>query len=351
MPSFKLKIVALLIVFDCLVFVLNSVLSSYFQPVAIVAPHHNLVKDIRLQFFKNSAARRPITNHIILVGPDHFSPYQRSISFADINWPLSNGQLSYDSSLGSQISSPSAVRNGVLTNDHAIYNLLPDIQSVWPQAEIVPILIGQQTSAIFVDQLVARVAAVCHSDCLVIASVDFSHYLPADFASIHDVYTLKQLNNQNFGGLLKSEVDSPQSLYLLAKFASLRTARHWNLFAHTNSGYLLRDLDIETTTHVFGAYNRSILPVVRDNSTTFVSTPALIRSQNQNSLGDRFFYGVDTFTVDRPDSTVIIGTVKDNQTTYYKFELTKKGNSYYFVRPNKYSDKLFYGNTFSANHQ
>ena len=71
----------------------------FFQPVSVVLPHHNLVKNKRLEFLKTIAQKRPFTRHVFLIGPDHFSANQTGIFYADTDWDLSNGQLLFNKSL------------------------------------------------------------------------------------------------------------------------------------------------------------------------------------------------------------------------------------------------------------
>jgi AmmeMemoRadiSam system protein B len=271
----------------------------YFSPVAIVLPHHNLVQSTRQQFLKIVASRRLITKKIILISPDHFSADQRQINTSDQNWNLSTGLIRFqDLNLGLP------VNNSLLNSDHGIYNPLADLKTYFPHATVYPILIGQKVPISELKSLLFRIKSVCGLDCLVVASVDFSHYLPATLADTHDAYTLKILNNLDTDLISNVEVDSPQSLYLLTKFTISKSAQKWNLFAHTNSGFITNNPDAETTTHVFGYFSlgHSPLSVVQTSVTTPVS---LIRSQNQTTVGDRFFYGTDNYSVDTTINFVV----------------------------------------------
>jgi len=210
-------------------------------------PHHNLVQTIRQDFLKEIALKRPVTQKIILIGPDHFSPNQNQINISDQNWHLSTGNMLFENQ---SINLP--VNNNLLKSDHAVYNPLADLKKYFPTATIYPIIIGQKVDQKTLDNLLAQIKSACHSDCLLVASVDFSHYLPATLAEVHDAFTINNLQNLDTQNILKSEVDSPQSLYILTKFSQFKK---FNLFAHTNSGLISKNPDTETTTHVFGSYS------------------------------------------------------------------------------------------------
>lgn len=267
---------------------------------------------------KKISASRPLTRKIILIGPDHFSSNQKQINFSNENWNLSTGLFKFQ-----DLNLNLSVNNSLLKNDHAIYNPLADLKTYFPSATIYPILIGQKVSFSSLESLLSNVESVCAFDCLMVASVDFSHYLPATLAEVHDAYTLKILNNFNFDNISTLEVDSPQSLFLLTKFSENKLAKKFNLFAHTNSGFITGNPDAETTTHVFAYYTHGFSSKI--NTTTTVSTPQkLDRTQNQNTLGDRFFYGVDKFNVD-PSLNFVVSTVT-TETQIIKSFLPLKNN-------------------------
>jgi len=256
-------------------------------------PHHNLVQATRQEFLQSIAAKRPVTNKIILIGPDHFSINQQQILSSSEDWNLSTGTFVYEK----LFDLPNA--NLVLKNDHAIYNPLADLKNYFPKASVYPILIGQKVDTNTLDTLVSQIIKICDSNCLLVASVDFSHYLPATLAEVHDAFTINNLHNLDSQNILKAEVDSPQSLYILTRFSQLKK---FNLFAHTNSGYLSQNPDTETTTHVFGSYSFGL------SSKSKIKTSTITPETFDRS------YGVDKFTID-PSSQFVISTI--NNTTSF----------------------------------
>lgn len=247
-----------------------------------------MVQSTRQEFLKTIAAKRPVTKKIILIGPNHFSQNQFQILSSDRNWQLSTGVFNYEKLLDLPIN------NSVLLNDHAIYNPLADLKTYFPNARVYPILIGQKADPKRLDPIISQLIQICRLDCLLIASVDFSHYLPATLAEVHDAFTLNNLYNSNSSKILQSEVDSPQSLYVLINFSK---SKKFNLFAHTNSGFMSKNPDVETTTHVFGYYSPGLLHKTTVLTSTILPYP-IDRQSNQNTLGDRFFYGVDQTKID-----------------------------------------------------
>jgi poly-gamma-glutamate synthesis protein (capsule biosynthesis protein) len=283
----------------------------------------------RYQFMQKVKFLRPTTKKIVLISPDHFSTNQKQVSYTDVDWNLSNGKINYDHSFDS---SGLTANNQLLKSDHGIYNILPDVKKYFPKATVVPILIGQQLSIDDLNILYQKIDNYCQRNCLLIASIDFSHYLPAQMANAHDSYTLDALYNKNLNKIFSSEVDSPQSLYIVSKFAFAKNTK-FSLFDHTNSGYLINNPDIETTTHLFGLFNRF------PNQTKFVAKTKLDlpyqidQKLNLNSLGIRFFYGFDEISANStlPDFAIIT-TEANNKTVQSYFPIINQKGIVNFVR-------------------
>lgn len=263
------------------------------MPVAVVVPHHNVVQNQRLEFLRTVGQKRPDVKKVVLLSPDHFSPKQMGMTYADRTWKLSNGELQFAESYRSLLVL-TELNNGVVLNDHGITNILPDIKEVWPNARVVPILIGQQMPFDRLNPFISELQAVCKEDCLLITSVDFSHYLPYALADVHDAHTMRRLAEMTIPSPKDIEVDSPQALYVLTEFAKKRNAFSWNLHLHTNSTSLENNRDAESTGHIMGWYENGSAPNREENSTyTFIVARDIDQARDIKLLGERFFYGTD----------------------------------------------------------
>lgn len=289
------KLLFILLVADLLLLFFSYFLKNYLQPVAIVVPHHNIVKEERLELLEIIAAKRPKTKTIIILSPDHFSPNQYRIFYTDKTWELSNGMLEFDEELGPKIIVGFAKENGLVANDHGIYNLLPDIKKVWPKAKIIPLLIGQEVRFNKLNDLIFKLNSNCRDDCLLIASMDFSHYLPRALADIHDMKSYEALESMKIKSENSIEVDSAQSLYTLMNYASFKQAKKLHFYSHTNSGVIENNRDAETTSHFFGWYQKDFFQSRENKILTFLIAKDLNEKKDKETLGERFFYGVDYF--------------------------------------------------------
>lgn len=85
---------------------------------------------------------------------------------------------------------------------------------------------------------------------LVVASVDFSHYLPSQAADFHDTKSIRVLLNFEEENFKNIEVDCWQALYAARLFAKLRQKEVPRIIAHKNSVNFL-NLELEETTSYF----------------------------------------------------------------------------------------------------
>lgn len=274
---------------------------------AAVVPHHDLVKAQRQDFFIKLSQAFPAPKTVILISPNHFDAGRSDVQTTNQVWQTAQGKLEPDASVIAALLGTRAVSQEPtsFTDEHGIRLLLGDIQQAFPRARLVPLIFKIETPLLTIQTVEAALEHSC-SDCLLLASVDFSHYQPALLANQHDNLTLRALQALDQNALMNSaETDSPPSLTLLAQWARRHNTLHFNLWKHTNSGELLHDSDLETTTHFFGWYEAgaSVRP---DPSVSFllggdmmfgrmIAHTFLRQGLNKSldQLGERVFWGSD----------------------------------------------------------
>lgn len=240
------------------------------SPLAAVLPHHDLVKEIRREFMERlSRESQPKT--IILVSVNHFNAGSSEIITSDQDWLVANGakKITADLAVIEKL-----VKNGLVKvepaaflNEHGIRNLLGEIKEFFPKAKLVPLIIKEPAKPDEAGKLTRVLAESCPA-CGLIASVDMSHYQPAELAEIHDTKTLRALMALDENEIWQTEIDSNAALALLINLTKAKDLNRFNLFAHTNSGLLAGNKETETTTHIFGNYS-SGGPVSVESGITF----------------------------------------------------------------------------------
>ena len=172
-------------------------------PVASgVVPHHLLAKGIIEDFFSHLAEQEVYPDTIILLSPDHFnsSMLNQVTFFITVNWETGNKkilEIPLDVSLLKKLSTNHSVKqnNGAILSEFGITHLLPFIKKFLPETKIIPIIIPEDMSREQVESLVHDIHKISSSSTVIIASVDFSHYLPVGAADFHDTKSQRVLLN------------------------------------------------------------------------------------------------------------------------------------------------------------
>ncbi|MFA5748100.1 MAG: AmmeMemoRadiSam system protein B [Candidatus Absconditabacterales bacterium] len=143
------------------------------------------------------------------------------------------------------------------TQEHGLGNHFKFINKYFPKAKIYPIVLdGSKFSNI--DKLIKFLNNYNFGGTtLFIGSVDFSHYVQDDFASLHDKKTFYTLNNSlNINDYKKIEVDCQSCLYLINKLAK-KNNQNPNLIDRDSSSEIIgKELGTGNTSRQFIFYDK-----------------------------------------------------------------------------------------------
>ena len=224
--------------------------------VSGVVPHHLLAKDMMEDFFSYISSReKPKT--IVILSPDHFQSGILMESNSFITIALDSNQkefnnLKVDTLLWEKLlkENKMILNNSAVIAEHGVTVLFPYIKKYFPETNILPILIPADITKEQVEKLVKTVDENTLPNAIVVASVDFSHYLPSQAANFHDVKSIRVLLNFEEENFENIEVDCWQALYAARLFANLRQKEVPRIIAHKNSVDFL-NLELEETTSYF----------------------------------------------------------------------------------------------------
>jgi AmmeMemoRadiSam system protein B len=269
----------------------------------LILPHHLLVENEIRDFLEEIASRRdPSTvQRILLLSPNHFGYGYNSIQSTDENLGTFFETLSLDTSTIQQLAdtSPLAIEPTDFPKEHGITVPAALLKEVFPNATLIPITLKPGASERDLEQLVAAVGALDLSQTLVVASVDFSHYVSEQVALANDqrtIFTLEKVeltlanevidyslfealqrisqseeepefevgngNDVEFSSenSLSDAVafDSPESLYVLIRVMEGQNTLDFNLWKRTSSASITGIEDpLQNTSHVFGRFQTS----------------------------------------------------------------------------------------------
>jgi len=225
-----------------------------FSIVGGVVPHHLVAEEIIEKFFLEIASSKNSPRSIILLAPDHFNVGRvAGKSFVSVDPDAKEFYgLNIDNRLLRKLTDESLLLDSSYVKvDHAVADLVPYIQKYFRQSDFVPILISSDASREAVEKLVKTINSRAGSRTIVIASVDFSHYLPSRAAEFHDVKSVAVLMDFRREDFADLDVDSWQALYGARFFARLRGQESPSVIGRGNSSDFLKSGDAEETTSYF----------------------------------------------------------------------------------------------------
>lgn len=351
---------------------INNHRGEKYQELSIsggVVPHHLLAEDIIDSFFQY-ISKENIEN-IVILSPDHFNAsVLTSSSFISIgsenetllDYPISKTMLDR---VGNQ---NFAYNTSAVSSDHGIRNLIPFIKKYLPKSKILPLLISSRTTADEMNELIRIFAKNSETNTIVIASVDFSHYLPRNVAEFHDAKsasTLIDFKKDDFTGL---EVDSWQALYGARLFAMLKNIKNFHIIGKGGSWDYVNDelseKSDETTSYFSVVFQDADQNFEMEKGKTILFTGGIILDRNveklieENSMLypfqkiERLLRGVDVvvgnleesamqgsvdFTDDSPNFNFMSEIAEG--LSWSHFNLLSLGNNQSFLRTKKVLDK------------
>lgn len=147
-----------------------------------IAPHAGWAFSGRVcgtVFAAIAGAGKPAT--FVLFGAAHRRTGQHAALFASGAWETPLGLVHVDSGLAERVlASTSLIEADPYPHEaeHSIEVQVPFVQSLFPQARILPILVEPSPKAIEIGQAVARTAIASQANVVYVGSTDLTHYGP-----------------------------------------------------------------------------------------------------------------------------------------------------------------------------
>ena len=207
----------------------------------IVSPHAGYVYSGQTAAHAFAAVRDGFDGTFILIGPSHRG-FPTCIS--KIAWDTPLGPVENDSVLSSLIHLPTDERAMAYGNENSLEVQIPFIRHRFPDAKIVPIMMGLQTMDEIerVSRLIGEALPKYSGDVRIVASSDFSHYVPAEKAQNDDLFVIEALKDLNvrefYNRIHHNRVSACGYGPIGAMIESLkpRGATRGELISYTNSG-------------------------------------------------------------------------------------------------------------------
>lgn len=217
-----------------------------------VIPHHLFPGFIIADFYKRLSFQKPTT--IIIIGPDHLEKGNFKAVTSLRGWKTPYGVIWPNVDLIQVLLERNILKidEEVLGNDVSVAGSMPFMAYFLPEVKMVPILLSgrlnKEESEIIADNL----KTIWTEGIIIIASVDFSHYLTNKQAQEKDKVTFEVIKNFDYRQLYilgNDCLDSPPSIGVLLMIMQKIGKTKIDLFYNTNSGKLQDNDSIETTSY------------------------------------------------------------------------------------------------------
>lgn len=225
---------------------------NFYKIVGGITPHHLDVGFIIADFYSRLAPQKPKT--IILLGPNHYERGNFKALTSLYWWQTPFGLVEPDNLIIESLINNKLVKvdEDTVSNDHAVAGSMSFIKYYVPQAKVVPILLSgrmnQEEAAILADNL----AKFIKNDTVIIAPVDFSHYLTNKVAQEKDklaFQVMKEFDYRQLFSMNNDYLDSPPSIGTLLMVMQKLKTTNMDLLYHSNSGEIQKNDFIQTTSY------------------------------------------------------------------------------------------------------
>ncbi|MCR4263953.1 MAG: AmmeMemoRadiSam system protein B [Candidatus Roizmanbacteria bacterium] len=216
-----------------------------------IVPHHMLAADLIDDLLILLKDQQPET--IILMGPNHFERGKFPVITSLNQWETPDGILTPNKEMiDNLITSGIVYRDDeIVKQEHSIYPLTPLIKKHLPNTTIVPLVLSNYMGKDEIVALSNTLSERANDKTIIVAAVDFSHYLKLSEAEKNDEITISYITENNVDQILTLDnayLDSPASIAVLMLVMEKQGTQP-TVVNHTNSGEMLSNPNAETTSH------------------------------------------------------------------------------------------------------
>lgn len=207
----------------------------------VIVPHHAPLTSLIDGTIKQVSDSGAHPKTVILIGPNHpdagIGPALTRLN----SWDLPVGEVLTNTTVTQELIDDGfvLVDENVLPKEHSMYAVLPVIHKYFPNAKVVTVILSTKHDKNRSKRLGEKIGSLLGPDTLLVASIDFSHYLSSDIAPLKDEETLDLIEKRDYDAIertLTDHFDSGPSLMTFLRAVDFGGAATGELVYHTNSG-------------------------------------------------------------------------------------------------------------------
>lgn len=171
----------------------------------LIVPHAGYVYSGQVAAEAYSLVKGKNFQSVVIIAPSHRYRFEGVSIYPQGGYKTPLGVAEIDESLASRLSTVSGFNYipAAHEKEHAVEVQIPFIQKTLPQAKIVPVVMGNQTSPTITTLAKSLSKVLPGENALVIASTDMSHYLPKEKARAKDSQTISLIKSLKTKTLMK----------------------------------------------------------------------------------------------------------------------------------------------------
>ncbi len=232
--------------------------SLQIDPIAGVVPHHAPTTfPLIAEFYARLKGTKKI-NTFVVIGPDHFNAGKDTVMVSRVPFLTPEGTVEQDLPLIQELLNArlASVDEDLYNKEHSMDTQLVFIKHYFPKAKVVQLVYNARITERRAKEIGKALARKDSTHLFVVASVDFSHYLPTAKARPIDRNSQKLLESGDPAVMPKVVADSPGSLTTLLTFMKEKKARALRPFySYNTADFSLNNTN--TTGYVVGYYGVS----------------------------------------------------------------------------------------------
>ena len=189
------------------------------------APHHMVAAEMISGFYK-AAAENKNFDTVVIIAPNH-SGEAGSVIVSKKDWDVGSGVLCDAEIIGAvlaiNIEGVTVTENDfIIEFDHSASVHVPFVNHYMPNTKIAPVLLSRTLSFENTMQFADKLIEILNGkNILLVASIDFSHFLTPAESFERDMATLRAVNGRDLRtihGFSNAYVDSPASLIVYLRY-------------------------------------------------------------------------------------------------------------------------------------
>jgi AmmeMemoRadiSam system protein B len=188
---------------------------TYLRALGGIAPHHDLALAMIVRFYERVS--NPDVKRVWLFAPDHFRRARKLAAVCDADWKLDTGTLESDKGACAALDSLTFAESDapMFGGEHGITIHIPLIARYFPNARVVPVVLGRNIPDIGLIILRKKIMELIGPDDVIILSMDLSHYKTPEAMALEDERTLEVLREMKPLETTKLDVDARRAAALV----------------------------------------------------------------------------------------------------------------------------------------